>query len=536
MLGPSVLLILLIAFWGVYDAWQRYARRSKRVKDLPGPRGLPIAGSALDISKGRHGYFWFKFTDWGREYGPIYQYKAFGKVNIVVGTEKIANDLLRERGDIYSSRENLPMASQLLSGNKRALFLPYGDEWRKVRKLQHHFTQVRAATSYQPLQMHESARLVRDIIKEPRKYKTFFQRYASALILRLTYGTNVETGEERIVRLVYENQSNSERVSAPGKYLVDVLPILMYLPTWMAPFKQEAEAHRRREVALFSNLVSEVEDKVKSGKAGESFTRSWLEAKEKFGLSDLQGTYVLGGLYSAAASTTASLAMSWVLMMLLHPTWLKQLQSEIDAVVGSERLPTFDDLPQLPLLRAVVKEVARMRPVTAGGIPHKSTRDDEYNGYFIPKGSIIHPNLWHAPIAKPSKAIHYDPEIYPDPEDFNPDRWMNPKFPTFREPLTQYPNMNNYSVFGFGRRLCPGAHIAERSIYMIAARLAWGCKISKSIDPQTGREIVPPEYDYVRAMNTEPHAFGFDLTCRSEQHWSVIEAEADLATEKLRNS
>lgn len=78
------------------------------------------------MRKGERGYFWFKFTDWGREYGRIYQYKAFGKVNVVVGTEKIANDLLRERGDIYSSREQLPMGSQLCSDNKKALFLPYG--------------------------------------------------------------------------------------------------------------------------------------------------------------------------------------------------------------------------------------------------------------------------------------------------------------------------------------------------------------------------------------------------------------------------
>ena len=88
--------------------------------------GLPIVGSVLDLKKGEKGYFWFKFTEWGREYGPIYQYKAFGKVNVVIGTEIIANELLRERGDIYSSRENLPMASQLLSANRKALFLPYG--------------------------------------------------------------------------------------------------------------------------------------------------------------------------------------------------------------------------------------------------------------------------------------------------------------------------------------------------------------------------------------------------------------------------
>lgn len=216
--------------------------------------------------------------------------------------------------------------------------------------------------------MKESARLVRDLVLEPKRYKTLFQRYASALILRLTYGARIETGEEEIVRLVYENQVNVERVSAPGQYLVDVLPILLWLPSWLTPFKREAAAHRKREVSLFSGLVQNVQRDIEHGKAGPSFTRLWLENKQKFGLSDIQGTYVLGGLYSAAASTTASLAMSWVLLMVLNPEWLAKMQEEIDRVVGARRLPEFDDLPNLPTVRAVVKEVARMRPVTAGGM------------------------------------------------------------------------------------------------------------------------------------------------------------------------
>ncbi|EXJ96299.1 hypothetical protein A1O1_01425 [Capronia coronata CBS 617.96] len=501
-------------------------RRQKGTKQLPGPKGLPFIGSANELKKGQDGYFWYKFTEWGRKYGPICQYTAYGRVNVVVSTEKIANDLLRERGDIYSSREQMPMGSQLMSDNKRALLLPYGDAWRRVRKLQHHVTQVKAATSYQPLQMKESARLVHDLVLEPKRYKTLFQRYASALILRLTYGTKIETGEEDIVRLVYENQVNFERVATPGRYLVDLLPILMWLPSPLAPFKREALAHRTREVSLFRGLVESVEKDMASGKAGPSFTRMWLENKQKFGLSDLQGIYVLGGLYSAAASTTASLAMSWVLMMVLNPEWLARLQQELDQVVGPDRLPVFDDLPQLPLVRAVVKEVARLRPVTAGGIPHKTTEDDVYNGYFIPKGSLIHPNLW---------AIHRDPELYPEPESFSPDRWLSPKYPTYREPLTHYPNMNNYSVFGFGRRLCPGAHIAERSLNIIVARVAWACNIRKAVDAATGKEITPPEYDYVRALNTEPHTFPFDLKCRSPERWAILDKEAQESAADLRS-
>ena len=104
-------------------------------------------------------------------------------------------------------------------------------------------------------------------------------------------------------------------------------------------------------------------------------------------------------------------------MMVLNREWLAKTQADLDGVIGPDRLPENDDLPQLPTVRAVVKEVARMRPVTAGGlslmyfssmrissladlclptgIAHKSTEDYVYNGYFIPKGSIVHPNFWY---------------------------------------------------------------------------------------------------------------------------------------------
>ncbi|KAH7341217.1 cytochrome P450 [Pyrenochaeta sp. MPI-SDFR-AT-0127] len=507
----TLIIILVKALLGLKS------KKPRGAKSLPGPRGKLFVGSTLG-----KGYFWFKFSEWGEKYGPIYQYKSYGHVNVVVSTEKIANDLLRERGTIYSSREQWPMASQLLSDNKKALFLPYNDEWRTVRKFQHQVTMPKAATSYQPLQLQESARLVRDLILEPKRYHTLFQRYASGLILRLTYDARIETGDEETVRLVYENQ---ERVATPGRYLVDVLPILLWVPKCIAPFKQEAATHRKREVALFSGLVDKVKKDIEAGTAGSSFTRKWLEGKEEYGMSDLQAAYVLGGLFSAAASTTASLAMSWVLMMVLHPQWLLKAQEELDRVVGSERLPTFEDMADLPMIRAIVKETARLRPVTAGGIAHKTTADDVYEGYFIPKGSLIHPNLW---------SIQRDPELYPDPDSFNPDRWLNPKYPTFREPLNQYPNCQNYSVFGFGRRLCPGSNIAERSLNIIVARLSWACNIAKSKDPNTGELITPPSYDYVHGLNTEPRQFPFELTCRSPKRWDIIQEEALEAMKELR--
>jgi cytochrome P450 len=96
--------------------------------------------------------------------------------------------------------------------------------------------------------------------------------------------------------------------------------------------------------------------------------------------------------------------------MALYPEVQKTAQAEIDTVVGSDRLPDFQDRPSLPYINAIVKELTRWNSVTplgrylfiivttiltsSAGIPHMSAKDDEYNGYHIPKGTILIGNIW----------------------------------------------------------------------------------------------------------------------------------------------
>ena len=82
------------------------------------------------------------------------------------------------------------------------------------------------------------------------------------------------------------------------------------------------------------------------------------------------------------------------LAMTLFPEVQRKAQEEIDRVIGTDRLPTFEDREDLPYVDAVVKEVLRWHPVAPMGVPHVSTEDDIYEGHFIPAGAIIMPNIW----------------------------------------------------------------------------------------------------------------------------------------------
>ncbi|KAL2062551.1 hypothetical protein VTL71DRAFT_6817 [Oculimacula yallundae] len=365
-----------------------------------------------------------------------------------------------------------------------------------------------AAVSYEPNQTFESEKLLYGLLKEPSKYEEKFERFAGGLIMKLAYDLATDLRTDAYIKRALQVVHTVERVASPGTYLVDTFPVLLYLPRWLAPFKREADALHHEEISLFRELLHDVRDRMQAGNCGDCFAKRFLEKQEDFGLTDDEGAYAIGTLFEAGAGTTAAAMMSFCLAMCHYPDWQSRMQKEIEDVVGASRLPNFEDIPSLPTVRAVAKEVLRWRPVTAGGLPHELIQDDVYDGFFFPAGSNILPNQW---------AIHREEALYPDPETFNPDRWLSADYPTFREPLSRFPNLQNFSAFGFGRRICPGLNIAEKSLFILTARVAWAFNITK----RTGIEV--PWYDYTSGFNVQPKPFTFDLEARDLGRSNLIE-------------
>jgi cytochrome P450 len=95
--------------------------------------------------------------------------------------------------------------------------------------------------------------------------------------------------------------------------------------------------------------------------------------------------------------------------MALHPEVQTKAQEELDRVLGPNKLPTFEDRSKLPYIDAMVKESLRWHPVAPMGIPHMCTVDDVYEGYRIPKGSLIMANIWYEPPLSIDRTLDHNP-------------------------------------------------------------------------------------------------------------------------------
>jgi hypothetical protein len=199
------------------------------------------------------------------------------------------------------------------------------------------------------------------------------------------------------------------------------------------------------------------------------------------------------------------------------PHIVRAAQKELDNVIGKDRLPTFSDEPNLPYIRAIIKETQRFRPVAAQGFPHATSKDDEYRGYLIPAGTTVFANHY---------GVHFDEKRHPNPHLFQPERWLDPKWNiSAAEAAAQRdPERRDHFAYGVGRRICPGIYVAENSLFLLISRVLWGFDIGYDYD-ENGKKIGVDLNKYAGGGLSKPMPFKARITPRSQRHADIIQRE-----------
>jgi len=468
---PSLLLAAVVL--GVYALYKHWATSRRRriptgLKPLPGPKGYPIIGSVPEVPE-KNGFI--KFADWGKQYGPIYQCDLAGDNHVWISTDKIARDLLSKKAAIYSDRPHIP---SLIDDNRTsAQYLPLlsrNEGHTRQRKFANIVMRESEKAIFYRYPEIESKRMLAELLEEPEQYNHILESFISRVTCRLAWGHS--EGSDELKQRARELLIG---VSPTGS-LSNKLPFLMALPDWLSPPKAWERRRATTERTWFQTMQEQVVSDIQSGQAAPSWMKTFLEGRSKWGFkSDTEGAYAVGMHGIAGALTIAAPMQTFCLAMTHYPQFLPMLHEELDRVCG-DRLPRSEDRPNLPFLRAIIRECIRWRPPVPTGIPHYLIQDDEYNGYHIPKGSTIHPLEW---------AISRDPELYPDPEAFNPLRWVKPEYPTYQEPLSQYPTIVNSTQFGYGRRTCTGQNVTDEDLLIGIGSIAWLFDIKKRPEEPT---------------------------------------------------
>ncbi|THU86529.1 cytochrome P450 [Dendrothele bispora CBS 962.96] len=480
-----------------------------RHKLPPGPKGLPLLGNLFQLPQ----FQWLRFTEWKEEFGPIFSLNLAGQPVVVLNSHKVTADLLDRRSTIYSDRPRFIMAGEILTGRIFIAFSGYGELWRKLRKAAHEGMNVRASEAYQPLQEMEAAVLVDNVLKDPEGWDDHLKRSAASTVLTAVYGVEpIKSKDDPLVVRINDLMHRLVRATLPGAFLVDIFPAMKYLPEFIAPWKKEGLEWHRKDTKMFQEFMDSVRGRMKSGEAKPSFAAGLIEKQNTHKLSPKEESWLAGTMFGAGAETTAAALSVFILAMRLYPNVMRKAQAEIDAVVGRERLPTFEDREKLPYIRAIVKEVLRWRPVGPLGLPRRAMKDDFYEGYFIPAGTLVIANVW---------AMNRDPAVFPDYDEFRPERFLDET--GTQEVVPPDTHNQGHVTFGFGRRICIGLNIANQGLFIDFASLLWAASIEPAHD-ENGVEIVPSRTDSVdEGLVVRPVPFKCKIVPRSEDVNSMLE-------------
>nr|OQO17441.1 hypothetical protein B0A51_16079 [Rachicladosporium sp. CCFEE 5018] len=503
--GASLLLFFFIA--RAFTSKQKLPAGVKRLPRLP---GLPYIGRPWDVPGPGVAAAWH-FGGLHKKYGPIYEWYIMGTLHIWVETDKVARDLFVTRQKKYCDRNDLPATVKVKTGGQLLPLMGYGDQFKRYKNFMHYIMRNSSPKAFYGWPVVENKKTLRRLLETPDRWSEHMIVHCARTIGSVAWG-DPQHGSKLLQMVPYLLKSVS-----PAGPIINKLSFLANLPEAISPWKQQEKVHYARVRKAFWEALTDVKERHDKGLVADCWSSLWFQAqdqeKEKAGfkMDWDEAAHAIGSSSFVAIATIGGPLHAFFAAMCHYPAWQVKVQAEIDHVCP-DRLPTTEDMPKLPMLRATVKEVLRWRQPTPLGVPHVAMEDDIYEGYLIPKGAIVHANHY---------LISREESMFPRGEEFLPERWIDPSYPTYKEPLTEFPNLRGDTGFGYGNRACPGVDLTQTELTTLLGALLWSFNIARH-SGRRGDENPIPWYEVNPFVITMMKPFDCSIQVRSEAKRAYI--------------
>ena len=427
-------------------------------EDLPGPRGIPWFGNALQIDSAR---LHLQLEQWSREYGPFFKLQLVKRRVIVVGDHEAVAAVLRDRPDGFSRTERLQEIGTEM-GLLPGVFGANGEVWRRQRRMVMAGFDPAHVKNYFPSLQKVAQRLAGRWQKAARDQRAIdlqadLMRYTVDAIAGLAFGSDVKTLE-----------SDGDVIQ---QHLDKIFPALFKrifapLATWRLV---RLPADRRLERSIVevntavAGFIAQARQRLQADPTLREHPGNLLEAmlaaadQPGSGIDDAQVAGNVLTMLLAGEDTTANTVAWMVHLLWRNPEQLRRATEEVRRVVIDPAAPTLEQMAQLDYVEACAHETMRLKPV-APQIPLQALRDTTLGDVMVEAGTVV--------ISLMRRDSVSDRHV-PRAASFEPERWLTQGGPGALAASSKRTSM----PFGAGPRICPGRYLALLEMKMAMAVL-----------------------------------------------------------------
>ncbi|XP_010508519.1 PREDICTED: cytochrome P450 705A5-like isoform X1 [Camelina sativa] len=448
-------IFILVCFFSLlcYSLIFRKPKYPRLDFDLPpSPPSLPVIGHLhLLLSVLIHR----SLQKLSTKYGSILYLRVFSFPVVLVSSASIAYEIFRAHDVNISSRGFPPTDDSFFAGSFSFISAPYGDYWKFMKKLLvKHLLGPHALDRSRGVRAEELDRFYKNLFDKAMN-KESVDICAEALKL-----SNNSTCKMIMGRSCSEENGEAESVRALATEIDALTKKILLANMLRSGFRKLVLTLLRREMMdvscrfdeLLERILVEHEEKLDMHQQGTDLLDVLLAAyRDENAEHKISRNHIKSFFADLLFASTDTLVQTtqWAMAELINnPNVLERLRGEIDSVVGKIRLVQETDLPNLPYLQAVVKEVLRLHP--PGPVFGRFSQEGcRVGGFYVPEKTTFMVNAY---------AVMRDPDSWEDPDEFKPERFLaSPRSDQEKERREQ---AIKYISFGSGRRSCPGENLA----------------------------------------------------------------------------
>ncbi|XP_041483984.1 cytochrome P450 2U1-like [Lytechinus variegatus] len=473
--------------------------RTKKYRNLPprGPREWPVLGSLPSLAGKDMPHV--ILANMAKKYGPIFSMQMGSFYAVVLSDYSLIRQAFTKSNDEFSDRPKITMIENVVQG-KGLIVSYFGQMQTEHRRFSLSALRSLGMGKFKMEETISDEARHLALSFSSRQAKPFVPFHdivvsVSNIICWLSLGKRFDYDDESFQRILAAVFESFEIAELAG--LFNFIPFLRFLPR--SGYKRMLALKGTHDNFMKPMVLKVSEEQKKSRRSPtcfvEMYTEQMMEAERespgKHTFTEDNMYRAVADLFAAGTETTAT-TLKWALMyMVLHRDVQEKIHKELDDVVGRNRLPRLTDRPNLPYTEATLLEIQRFASITPLGVPHAPVKDVVLNGYDIPKGTVILPNLW---------AIHHDPDLWKNPDEFNPDRFLDPE-------TKQVVQREELIPFSIGRRRCMGEQLAKVELFIFFTHLLHRFKFETpegapplTMKARNGATLNPEEFEICASL------------------------------------